>query len=73
MPSKPSNEPVLLQAKLPRDLRDEFMRAVKDSDDNASRLIRLWVREYLKKVKDQGLQPDLFLLRRAEQQEQRDR
>lgn len=73
MPSKPSNEPVLLQAKLPRDLRDEFMKAVKDSDDNASRLIRLWVREYLKKVKEQVLQPDLFSLRRPEQQEQRDR
>ena len=55
------NELVLLQAKLPRHLRDEFMRAVKDADDSASRLIRLWVREYLRGVGERKTQPDLFV------------
>ena len=59
MRSKRSEEPVLLQAKVPRGLRDEFMRAVKNADDSASRLIRLWVREYVRKISE-GKQPDLF-------------
>ena len=56
-----ANELVLLQAKLPRHLRDEFMRAVKDADDNASRLIRLWVRDYLRSISERRTQPDLFV------------
>jgi hypothetical protein len=55
-----AEELVLLQAKLPRHLRDEFMQAVKDADDNASRLIRLWVRDYLRGVGERKAQPDLF-------------
>lgn len=55
-----ADELVLLQAKLPRHLRDEFMQAVKQSDDNASRLIRLWVRDYIRSVSDRRTQPDLF-------------
>ena len=55
-----AEELVLLQAKLPRYLRDEFMQAVKDADDNASRLIRLWVRDYLRGVGERKTQPDLF-------------
>ncbi len=47
---------VLLQVRLPRELRDEFMRAVKAHDDNASRLVRQWARDYLLK----NAQPDLF-------------
>ena len=54
------NDLVLLQAKIPRELRDEFMKAVKDSDDNASRLIRLWVRDYLRKTKEKRIQGDFF-------------
>ncbi len=57
---KQADELVLLQAKLPRRLRDQFMRAVKDSDDNASRLIRLWVRDYLKKMSEDNPQSELF-------------
>ena len=55
-----ADELVLLQAKLPRRLRDQFMQAVKDSDDNASRLIRLWVRDYIRGVSERRTQPDLF-------------
>lgn len=57
---KPSNgsaqNTVLLQVRLPRELRDEFMRTVKAQDDNASRLVRQWARDYLLK----NAQPDLF-------------
>ncbi len=55
-----TDELVLLQAKLPRSLRDQFMKVVKDSDDNASRLIRLWVRDYLKKMNEDNPQAELF-------------
>jgi len=37
-------------------LRDEFMRSVKMEDDNASRLVRQWIREYLR----ERAQTDLF-------------
>jgi len=37
-------------------LRDEFMRSVKSEDDNASRLVRQWIREYLK----ERAQTDMF-------------
>lgn len=57
---KAGEELVLLQAKVPRTLRDAFMRAVKDSDDSASRLIRSWVRDYLRRVQSERSQPDLF-------------
>lgn len=55
-----AEELVMLQAKVPRSLRDAFMRAVRGSDDSASRLIRSWVREYLRKVEAERPQPDLF-------------
>ena len=42
--------------RIPRSLRDEFMRMVKMEDDNASRLIRQWIREYLR----DRAQTDLF-------------
>lgn len=42
------NRTSLLQVRIPRDLRDEFMRTVKLEDDNASRLVRQWIREYLR-------------------------
>ncbi len=44
---KPQNS-ALLQVRISRDLRDEFMRQVKDEDDSASRLVRQWIREYVK-------------------------
>lgn len=52
---KPQNS-ALLQVRISRDLRDEFMRQVKDEDDSASRLVRLWIREYVKA----SSQEDLF-------------
>jgi hypothetical protein len=55
-----TEELVLLQAKVPKSLRDAFMRVVKDADDNASRLIRSWVREYLRKAQTERPQADLF-------------
>jgi len=58
--AKKTGQTVLLQAKLPRSLRDQFMTAVKDADDNASRLIRLWVRDYVRKVGEDNPQADLF-------------
>ncbi len=60
MAKQPQNDLVLLQAKIPRELRDEFMKVVKDSDDNASRLIRLWVRDYLREAKEKLIQGDFF-------------
>ena len=55
---KEKNEPktVLLQVRIPRELRDDFIRTVRGQDDNASRLIRHWIRDYLHEHK----QPDLF-------------
>ncbi len=52
---KPQNS-ALLQVRISRDLRDEFMRQVKDEDDSASRLVRLWIRQYIKA----NSQEDLF-------------
>ncbi len=52
---KPQNS-ALLQVRISRDLRDEFMRQVKDEDDSASRLVRQWIRQYVKA----SSQEDLF-------------
>jgi len=52
---KPQNS-ALLQVRISRDLRDEFMRQAKSEDDSASRLVRQWIRKYLKT----GSQGDLF-------------
>ena len=52
---KPQNS-ALLQVRISRDLRDEFMRQVKDEDDSASRLVRQWIRQYIKA----NSQEDLF-------------
>jgi hypothetical protein len=52
---KPQNS-ALLQVRISRDLREEFMRQVKDEDDSASRLIRQWIRQYIKA----NSQEDLF-------------
>lgn len=52
----PTDSAALLQIRIPRPLRDEFMRMVKLEDDNASRLVRQWIREYLK----EKAQTDLF-------------
>ena len=52
---KPQNS-ALLQVRISRDLRDEFMRQVKNEDDSASRLVRLWIRQYIKA----NSQEDLF-------------
>ena len=56
MADKHPTDPALLQVRIPRSLRDEFMRSVKLEDDNASRLVRQWIREYLK----QRAQSDMF-------------
>ena len=48
-------ETVLLQVRMPKDLRDAFMRAAKAADDNASRLVRLWIREYVTRQRQQEL------------------
>jgi len=53
---KQPTDPALLQVRIPRSLRDEFMRSVKMEDDNASRLVRQWIREYLR----ERAQSDLF-------------
>ena len=45
---KKSSESALLQVRISRDLRDEFMRQVKEEDDSASRLVRQWIRQYIK-------------------------
>lgn len=39
---------VLLQVRISRPMREEFMRLVKQEDDNASRLVRQWIREYMR-------------------------
>ena len=53
---KKPQDSALLQVRISRDLRDEFMRQVKSEDDSASRLVRQWIRKYLK-ASSQG---DLF-------------
>ena len=53
---KKPQESALLQVRISRDLRDEFMRQVKSEDDSASRLVRQWIRKYLKS----SSQGDLF-------------
>ena len=53
---KKTQNSALLQVRISRDLRDEFMRQVKDEDDSASRLVRLWIRQYIKA----NSQEDLF-------------
>lgn len=52
---KPQNS-ALLQVRISRDLREEFMRQVKNEDDSASRLVRQWIRQYIKA----NSQEDLF-------------
>ena len=47
-PEKKPQDSALLQVRISRDLRDEFMRQVKSEDDSASRLVRQWIRQYLK-------------------------
>lgn len=56
LPPRTTSETALLQVRISRELRDEFMRVVKSDDDNASRLVRLWIREYLR----QHSQAELF-------------
>jgi hypothetical protein len=56
MKEKDEPKSVLLQVRIPRELRDDFIRTVRGQDDNASRLIRHWIREYL----HEPTQPDLF-------------
>lgn len=56
MADKHPTDPALLQVRIPRSMRDEFMRTVKMEDDNASRLVRQWIREYLR----DRAQSDLF-------------
>ncbi len=46
--TKKNQDSALLQVRISRDLRDEFMRAAKSEDDSASRLVRQWIRQYLK-------------------------
>jgi len=53
---KQTQNSALLQVRISRDLRDEFMRQAKSDDDSASRLVRKWIRKYLKT----GSQEDLF-------------
>lgn len=53
---KKPQDSALLQVRISRDLRDEFMRQVKSEDDSASRLVRQWIRKYLKS----STQGDLF-------------
>lgn len=53
---KKPQDSALLQVRISRDLRDEFMRQVKSEDDSASRLVRQWIRQYLKS----STQEDLF-------------
>ena len=53
---KKPQDSALLQVRISRDLRDKFMRQVKSEDDSASRLVRQWIRQYLKS----SSQGDLF-------------
>jgi metal-responsive CopG/Arc/MetJ family transcriptional regulator len=54
--NKLKDDNALLQVRIPRPLREEFMRLVKQEDDNASRLVRQWIREYMR----ERAQSDLF-------------
>ncbi len=56
MEEKNASKTVLLQVRIPRELRDDFIRTVRGQDDNASRIIRHWIREYLR----EHMHPDLF-------------
>lgn len=47
---------VLLQIRIPRELRDAFIHRARARDDSASRLVRQWIRAYLA----EHPQPDLF-------------
>jgi hypothetical protein len=38
---------VLLQIRIPRELRDAFIHRARAQDDSASRLVRQWIRAYL--------------------------
>lgn len=53
---KQKEDNALLQVRIPRPLREEFMRLVKQEDDNASRLVRQWIREYMR----ERAQSDMF-------------
>jgi len=46
---------ILLSVRISRDLRDEFMRQVKEEDDSASRLVRQWIRQYVKTSSEENL------------------
>lgn len=52
---KKTQDSALLQVRISRDLRDEFMRTVKSEDDSASRLVRQWIRQYLKTNAEEDL------------------
>ncbi len=52
---KKPQDSALLQVRISRDLRDEFMRQVKEEDDSASRLVRQWIRQYVKTSSEENL------------------
>ena len=52
---KKPQDSALLQVRISRDLRDEFMRQVKEEDDSASRLVRQWIRQYIKSSSQDNL------------------
>ena len=52
---KKPQDSALLQVRISRDLRDEFMRQVKEEDDSASRLVRQWIRQYIKSNSQENL------------------
>ncbi len=52
---KKPQDSALLQVRISRDLRDEFMRQVKEEDDSASRLVRQWIRQYVKTSSEDNL------------------
>ncbi len=52
---KKPQDSALLQVRISRDLRDEFMRQVKEEDDSASRLVRQWIRQYVKSSSQENL------------------
>jgi len=52
---KKTQDSALLQVRISRDLRDEFMRQVKEEDDSASRLVRQWIRQYVKTSSEENL------------------
>ena len=37
-----------LQIRMPKDLRDDFIKKTKEEDESASHLIRKWIKDYLK-------------------------